>query len=175
MHHLQTEAELVKPNDLLSVLSEFHREKLALRERHVAVARNVADYEFNNAYQYIIAREDVHLSWLEAAIVELAGTPAQVPAPTLPPLGKKESPMPLVTQDAREAEQFVARWRPRLADVNNARHRNMMSVILGETLEHKRFFDQMVAGRDDLLGRRSNGPGSPGTGDGVMPVRWVGQ
>jgi hypothetical protein len=50
----------------------------------------------------------------------------------------------------------------------------MIQVILGETLEHKRFFDQMLAGRDDLLGRRANGPGSPGTGDGVLPVRWLG-
>ena len=39
-----------------------------MRERHVAVARFVTDYEFNNTYQYIIAREDVHLSWLEAAL-----------------------------------------------------------------------------------------------------------
>ena len=38
----------------------------------------------------------------------------------------------------------------------------MMKVILGETLEQKRFFDQMPPGREDLLGRRANGPGSPG-------------
>jgi len=174
VHYLQAEAERVKPADLLAVLSEFHREKLVLRERHVAVATQIGDYEFNNAYQYVIAREDVHLQWLEAAITELDATPATVPEPSLPPRGKKDSPMPLVAEDGREAGQFVARWRPRLADVTNARHRNMMSVILGETLEHKRFFDQMMAGRDDLLGRRANGPGSPGTGDGVMPVRWVG-
>ena len=49
----------------------------------------------------------------------------------------------------------------------------MMQVVLGETLEHKRFFDQILAGREDMLGRRSNGPGSPGTGDGVLPVRWI--
>ena len=29
--------------------------------------------------------------------------------------------------------------------------------------------------REDMLGRRANGPGSPGTGDGVMSVRWVGE
>jgi hypothetical protein len=49
----------------------------------------------------------------------------------------------------------------------------MMQVILGETLEQKRFFDQMIAGKDDLLGRRANGPGREGTGDGVLPVRWM--
>ena len=164
----------MKPNDLLAVLREFHHEKLALRERHVAVARHVAGYEFNNTYQYVIAREDVHLSWLEAAIAELGGTPDALPAPVLPARGRKDSPQPLIQEDAREAEAFVARWRARLSDVTNARHRGMMQVVLGETLEHKRFFDQMIAGRDDLLGRRSNGPGSPGTGDGVLPVRWMG-
>ena len=51
----------------------------------------------------------------------------------------------------------------------------MMQVVLGETLEHKRFFDQIAAGREDMLGRRANGPGSPGTGDGVMSVRWLGE
>ena len=64
----------MKPTELLTVLRECHREKLALRQRHVAVARHVTDYEFNNTYQYIINREDVHLSWLEAAIAELGGT-----------------------------------------------------------------------------------------------------
>jgi hypothetical protein len=49
----------------------------------------------------------------------------------------------------------------------------MMDVVVGETLEHKRFFDQIVAGREDVLGRRANGPGSPGTGDGVLAVRWI--
>ena len=48
-----------------------------------------------------------------------------------------------------------------------------MNVVLGETLEHKRFFDQMLAGREDLLGRRANGPKVKGTGDGVLPVRWL--
>jgi hypothetical protein len=160
---------------MVAVVREFHREKLALRQRHVAVARQVSDYDANNTYQYVIAREDVHLSWLEAAIGDLGGTPDQVGEPTLPERGKKESFVPLVSEDAREAGTFVGRWRPRVADVTNARHRGMMQVVLGETLEHKRFFDQIAAGREDMLGRRANGPGSPGTGDGVMSVRWVGE
>ncbi len=36
----------------------------------------------------------------------------------------------------------------------NARHAKMLRVILGETLEQKRFFEQALAGRTDLLGRR---------------------
>ena len=47
----------------------------------------------------------------------------------------------------------------------------MLNVILGETLEHKRFFDLALAGRDDLLGRRADGMG---TGGGVLDRRWMG-
>jgi hypothetical protein len=172
VHHLQTKAEHVKPTDL-SILAEFHHDKLTLRERHVAVAKQVGDYQFNNTYQYIINREDVHLQWIEAAIGDLGGTPGDVAEPQIPPIGKKGSITPLVTEDARTTDAFVTKWRPRLPEIVNARHRSMMQVVLGETLEQKRFFDQMLAGQDDLLGRRSNGPGSPGTGDGVMGVRWV--
>ena len=48
----------------------------------------------------------------------------------------------------------------------------MLNVILGEALEHKRFFEQAVAGRADLLGRRAEGAG---TGGGVLPIRWIEQ
>lgn len=161
----------MKPADLLAVLREFHHEKLTLRQRHAAVARHVSSYSFNNTYQYIIAREDVHLSWLETAIADLEGAADQVAEPALPAPGKKkDSFLPLVQEDAREAEAFVTRWRARTGEVTNARHRNMLQVILGETLEHKRFFDQILAGRDDVLGRRMDGAG---TGDGVMGVRWI--
>jgi hypothetical protein len=166
----------VKPDDLVSVLGAFHAEKLQMRQRHVAVARHVTDYDFNNTYQYIIAREDVHLSWLEAALAEAGVTPEALPEQTVTAarVGAKADFIPLVKDDAAQAEAFVARWRPRLSAVSNARHRNMMQVILGETLEQHRFFTQIVAGREDLLGRRANGPASPGTGDGVLPVRWLG-
>ena len=160
-------------SDLLSLLREFHHDKLTLRQRHAAVARQVSQYEANNTYQWVINREDVHLSWLEAAIADLGGTPDVLEEPALPARGKKDSFVPLVLEDARNAEALVARWRPRAAEIKNARHRNMLGVILGETLEEKRFFDQIAAGRRDELGRRSNGPGSPGTGDGVLAVRWI--
>jgi hypothetical protein len=175
VHHLQAEAGLVTGAELVSILREFHRDKLALRQRHAAVARSVADYDFNNTYQYVINREDVHLSWLESAIRELQGTPDDLAEPQIqsPARKDKDAYLPLVADDARTAGEFVARWRPRVPDVSNARHRSMMGVVLGETLEQKRFFDLMTAGREDLLGRRANGPGSPGTGDGVLPVRWI--
>ena len=161
------------PAELLAVLREFHRDRLVLRERHVAVSRWVSDYDFNNTYQYIVAREDVQLSWLEAAIAELGGTPEKVGEPAVSQPGKKGTFQPLIEQDARDADAFVVRWRDRLAGVTHARHRSMMDVILGETLEHKRFFEQMLAGREDLLGRRANGPKVSGTGGGVLPVRWL--
>ena len=164
----------MKPADLLDILRAFHREKLALRQRHVAVARLVSQYNANNTYQYVINREDLHLTWLEAAIAELGGVPENVSEPALPALGKKESFLPLVVQDARDVEAFVARWRPRQDEITHARHRGMLNVILGETLEHRRFFEQIAAGREDALGRRANGPGSPGTGNGVLGVRWLG-
>jgi hypothetical protein len=157
----------------LDVLREFHRDKLTLRERHVSVAKVVDNYAFNNTYQNVISRDDVHLSWLEAAIADLGGTPDTVDAPVLPARGKRDSFLPLVEEDARNADAFVTSWRPRLDEVVNARHRRMLGVVLGETLEQRRFFLQITAGREDLLGRRSNGPGKVGTGDGVLPARWI--
>jgi hypothetical protein len=163
----------VKPADLAHILLEFHNGKLTLRQRHVAVAKKVSDYNANNTYQYVINREDLHLSWLEAALAELDATPAVVAEPSLPSLVWNESFIPMVAKDATDAGAFVQAWRPRVEEVSNARHRNMLNVILGETLEQKRFFDQIAAGRQDELGRRSNGPGSPGTGNGVLGVRWI--
>jgi hypothetical protein len=47
----------------------------------------------------------------------------------------------------------------------------MLRVILGEVLEQKRFFEQALAGRTDLLGRRG-AVLEPAKGD-VLPTRWV--
>lgn len=156
--------------DLLQSLCELHRDKLTLRERHVAVARHVDHYDFNNTYQYAIAREDVHLSWLETAIRELGGTPEDVPEVTLPSPGKKGSFTGLVQEDAKTAADLVAKWKPRVSGLSNIRHAKMVNVILGETLEHQRFFAQIAQGNEQVLGRRMPGAG---TGNGVMGVRWV--
>ena len=72
---------------------------------------------------------------------------------------------------ATVAQRFIDKWRPRVDALPNARHRTMLNVILGETMEHKRFFDLALAGRTDLLGRRADGAG---TGGGVLASRWVG-
>ena len=47
----------------------------------------------------------------------------------------------------------------------------MISVIIGETLEHKRFFEQALAGMTDLLGRRGDEVGER-VGE-VLPTRWI--
>ena len=58
----------MKATELLALLREFHRDKLTMRQRHVAAARHVPNYDFNNTYQYVICREDVQLNWLSDAI-----------------------------------------------------------------------------------------------------------
>ena len=161
----------MKAKDLLELITEFHRDKLGMFKRHVAAARYVGNYDFNNTYQYIIAREDMHVAWVRDAILDMGGTADDVPEPSVKAEGKGDSAQAKVIAEDREgAAEFVSRWRPRVDKLTHARHRTMLNVILGETLEHKRFFDQALAGRTDLLGRRTDGAGTPGV---VLPTRWV--
>ena len=161
----------MKSTELLALLRDFYRDKLTMRQRHVAVAKHVPDYDFNNTYQYIVAREDVQLNWLRDAITDMGGTLEDVAEPSIQGSGKSTDVQSrLIGEDRDGAQKFVDAWRPRIEAMPNARHRSMLRVILGETLEHKRFFDQAIAGRSDLLGRRADGAG---TGGGVLPVRWI--
>jgi hypothetical protein len=163
----------VKTTELLDLLREFYRDKLTMRQRHVAAVKLVSHYDFNNTYQYIINREDTQLNWLRDAIVDLGGELADVPEPALQASGKGDAAIAsVVTPDRDAARDFVARWRPRLDAMPNARHRTMLRLALGETVEHQRFFDQMLSGRTDLLGRRADGAG---TGGGVLATRWIEQ
>ena len=160
-------------SDLLQLLLEFHREKLAILTGHEVGARSVAQYDANNAYQYIINREETHLSWLAGAIVSLGGAPEPAaPAATGDVGGRgRDAGRGLAEEHAREAQAFVDRWRPRVEAMTNARHRGMLRVILGEMLEQKRFFEQVARGNLDLLGRRPDAVG-PRVGE-VLPTRWV--
>jgi hypothetical protein len=144
-----------------------------LRLRHEAAARLVTEYEFNNTYQYIVNREDAQLSWLESAIEDLGGRPADsaaVPEPTAPD-SRLTDTRAILKEDIQLAQQFADDWRDRVEAMTHARHRGMLRVVLGETLEHKRFFEQALAGRTDLLGRHVDGAGTVGK---VLPTRWVG-
>jgi hypothetical protein len=162
----------VKATELLALLHEFRRDKLIMRQRHVAAARHIPNYDFNNTYQYVICREDVQLNWLSDAISDMGGEPDQVPEPQLPDSKGESAQSRLLAEDRDAAQAFVDKWRPRLEAMPNARHRSMLRVILGETLEHKRFYEQALAGRTDLLGRRADGAG---TGGGVLGTRWIEQ
>jgi hypothetical protein len=77
----------------------------------------------------------------------------------------------VMDEDARDAQAFVDRWSPRVDRMPNARHAKMLRVVLGEVLEAKRFFEQALAGRTDLLGRRGASLG-PSHGD-VLASRWI--
>jgi hypothetical protein len=160
-------------NDLRQLLQEFYRDKLAMLLRHQAGARAVAQYDANNTYQYIISREDTHLSWLAAAITSFGDSPdaSGTTEPDRPVDKGRDGWRNLAVEDARDAQAFVERWRPRVEAMTNARHRGMLRVILGETLEQKRFFEQAAAGNTELLGRRPDAVG-PRVGE-VLPTRWV--
>ena len=158
--------------DLLPLLQEFHRDKLAMMLQHQAGARLIGQYDANNTYQYIINREEAQLTWVSTAIAELGGTVADAAEPVREAKGKAAAAANVIfEEDGHDAQRFVDRWRPRIDEMNNARHAKMLQVILGETLEQKRFFEQALAGRQDLLGRRGEQVG-PSHGE-VLPSRWI--
>lgn len=158
---------------MLPLLQDFYREKLASVLKHQAAARHVAQYDANNTYQYIINREDTQLTWVGRAIADLGGdVPADTAEPDRKPSGRgKTNANSLFDEDARDAAAFVERWTAKVESMDNARHRGMLRVILGETLEQKRFFEQALAGRTDLLGLRTEGVGKL-EGE-VLQTRWI--
>ena len=158
--------------ELLPLLQEFHHEKLAMMLRHQVGARLIGQYDANNTYQYIVNREEVQLTWVATAIAELGGAAADATEPVRQARGKAAAAAhAIMEEDSQDAQRFVDRWRPRIEEMTNARHAKMLRVILGETLEQKRFFDQALAGRQDLLGRRAAQLG-PSYGE-VLPSRWI--
>jgi hypothetical protein len=166
----------VHKDELRKLLHDFAAERLALLQRHEASARVVSHYDFNNAYQYVIAREETHLSWLQNALAEfgdsLPGPSSPVHAPAAPKVGKKVDAgtfRGILDEDARGLGAFVQQWRPRLDALTHARHRTMLNVVLGESLEHQRTFEQAAAGFEDVLGRRTGGVPRVGA---VLPARW---
>jgi hypothetical protein len=170
LHHLQGKTELV--TDTLALLQDFYKEKLAMLLRHQAGSRLVGQYDQNNTYQYIVNREETELSWVGKAIEELGGNLIDDTEPVREPRGKAtEAARAIMDEDGRDAQAFVDRWRPRLERMTSDRHRKMLQVILGEALEQKRFFEQALAGRTDLLGRRADVLG-PSYGE-VLPTRWI--
>jgi hypothetical protein len=164
-------AQPVLPS-LAELIRDFYLERVTMLMRHEDVAQVITDYDINNAYQYIIAREETHLSWLQHALLDLGAGLAADPArgSTIAPV-KGDAWKSLAAGDARANAQFVEKWRARVDGVTHARHKGMLQVVLGETLEHKRLFDQAAAGRRDLIGKSLDI--NDHSGD-VMPVRFVG-
>ena len=157
--------------DLLPLLQEFYKDKLAIMLAHQADARLVETYDLNNAYQYIVNRDEFHLSWVANALTELGGTVSEAPEPVAAASRGRDAERGALESDARAAQAFVDRWKPRVEAMTNARHRGMLRVILGETLEQKRSFEQALGGRTDLLGKRGEQTG-PAFGE-VLPTRWI--
>ena len=156
---------------LAELIRDFYLERVSLLMRHEDVALTITDYDINNAYQYIIAREQTHLSWLQHALLDLgaplAGDPPRRPVAAV----KGDAWKSLAAEDARSNSQFVEKWRPKVEGITHARHKGMLKVILGEMLEHKRLFDQAAEGRKDLIGTSLEI--NDHSGD-VMAVRFVG-
>ena len=162
----------MKPADLVDLLRECYRDKSALRQRHLAAARAVTDYDFNNTYQYVLNREEIQLQWLGDALLDRGAKVDEAPAVEVKAGPSKGAQAVIMKDDAAGAQAFVDKWTPRVEKMTDARHRQMLKVIVGETSEAKRFFDQMVAGRSDLLGRSAEGARTQGA---VLPDRWVGK
>ena len=166
----------MQQTDLQQFLTEFAADRLALVDRHVAGARVVAHYDFNNTYQYVIAREETHLAWLAAALADCGAEPppagAALPVPAVGKVSKGDTTSAyrdVLADDARRLAAFVEAWRPRVAGLDHARNRRMLDVILGETSEHRRLFEQAASGFEDVLGRRTGGVARQGS---VLAKRW---
>jgi hypothetical protein len=179
VHHLQGKTKLVNATEQLIFLREFYRDKHGMLQRHIAVAQQITQYDYNNTYQYIIAREDMHVRWVFDAITDMGGEPEDQALPNLGDAaivkgrGKHvDAEMKLIAADRDSAQAFEEKWRTRVEAHPNARHRSLLLVILGEVKEQKRFFEQALAGRTDLLGRRADGAGTPGV---VLGNRWIEQ
>jgi hypothetical protein len=178
LHRVQGETEGVtqQQSELQTFLANFAAERLSLVQRHEASARVVSHYDFNNTYQYIISREETHLQWLQNALAEFGASfpspSTHLPVPEVPRKGKKLEPSIFATildEDARGLTGFVEKWRPLVATMMHARHRTMLNVILGESMEQQRLFAQAASGFEDVLGRRTEGAARVGE---VLPTRW---
>ena len=152
--------------------SRFSRDRLSTISPPGPHAKVVTQYDANNTYQYIINRDEVQLTWLAKAIADEGGSvPESVAAQDTPTSAKRGDVRNLFDADGKESQAFIDRWRDKVEHMEHARHKAMLRVILGETREQQRFFEQALAGRTDLLGRRGTAAG-PAQGE-VLPARWI--
>jgi Mn-containing catalase len=156
---------------LADLIRDVYLERVRMLMRHEDVAQLITDYDINNAYQYIIAREQTHLSWLQHALLDLGAPLVDDPARGATLSAKGDGWKALAGEDARANQQFVEKWRTKIDGLSDARQKGMLKIIVGETLEHKRLFDQAAAGRQDLIGTSLAINDHSGN---VMANRWTG-
>lgn len=162
----------MKPSELAALLQDCYRDRLALFERHKAVAVHVPGYDVNNTYQYIVNREETHLEWLAGALADLgAPLPDPLAGPSLTLERGKDAWKPLVADDVRAGNAFLEKWRPKVEALTDARNRTMLRLMLGEVQEQTRLLEQGLGGEENLLGRGGEGAGKRGV---VAGARWVG-
>ncbi len=116
--------------------------------------------------------EETQLQWIADAVVAGGGSlPEAGPVPSVPEAEKGDRLMrAVVRDDAERHRSFVERWRTRVDALTHARHRRMLTLILGEMLEQVRCFEQALNGRTDILGRHQPGASERGT---VLATRWI--
>ena len=162
----------MKPTELVALLQECYRDRLALVERHKAVSVHVSNYDANNTYQYVVNREETHLQWLGDSLVELgAPLPANPEGPSVTLDRSKDAWKAAAAEDARAGAAFLAKWRPRVETLSHARNQTMLRLMLGEVQEQTRLIEQVSAGQADVLGHSAVGAGSRGV---VAGARWIG-
>ena len=96
---------------LADLIRDCYLERVALLMRHEDVAVTVTDYDINNAYQYIIAREETHLSWLQQALLDLGAPLPADPARGAALTVKGDGWKSLAADDAAANARFVEKWR----------------------------------------------------------------
>ena len=154
---------------LLPLLQEFYREKLAMLLRHQAGARLTASTTSTTPINTSSTARTCSFRGWRARSPSSAARPLTFPRWTA--ARREGCSRRILQEDEADAQAFVDRWAPRIRQMTNARHAKMLRVILGETLEQKRFFEQALAGQTDLLGRRPDHVG-PRVGE-VLPTRWI--
>ena len=149
LQDLQGKAERVTARRAAAPCSwTFYGEKAALRRRHEAVARVAGQYDLNNTYQYVIAREDQHLGWLASAILDLGGTAV-----------RRRAAARRARREGRRGRSRRWCWRTRRRSTRSSPPGGrespasptrgtgcMLELMLGEMLEQARLFHQAAGG-----------------------------
>ena len=120
---LQGKAKGVKPTDLVALLQECYRDRLALVERHKAVAVHVPTTTSTTPTSTSsTAKRRTSSGWRDA-LVELGA-----PLPDAAGTGRrsriersKDAWRPLAAEDARAGQAFLAKWRPRVESLSATR------------------------------------------------------